>query len=79
MMSKYVAILHAGEITVHLPHQTGDYATLCGEDGDDDAPCVDLMEVDVPKGRKVDCRICLNIWKVAILYKISDFDLKKIG
>jgi hypothetical protein len=71
---KYVAILHDGVISVHLPHPTGNYATICGDDGDDPAPEVDSVEVDVPKGAKVDCEHCKNIWKVAMLYTAKDFD-----
>jgi hypothetical protein len=72
-MSKYVAILHEGVTTIHLPHSTGDYATLCGEDGDDPMPDVDSVEIDVPKGAKVDCRHCLGIWQVCKKYTAKDF------
>jgi hypothetical protein len=73
-MSKYVAILHDGVITIHLPHRTGDYATLCNEDGDDPMPEVDLVEVDVPKGSKVNCVSCIGIWQVCKKYTIKDFE-----
>ena len=72
-MSKYVAILHDGEIKIHLPHTNGNYATLCGEDGDDPNPHVDSKEINVPKGAKVDCAECLHIWQVCRRFTPKDF------
>lgn len=72
-MAKYVAVLHDGVLTVHLPHTTGNYYTLCGEDGDDDDPTVDSIAADVPKGAKVDCWECKRIWELCKSFSAKDF------
>jgi len=72
-MDKYVAILHDGVLTVHLPHTTGNYYTLCGEDGFDDDPSVDSVAADVPEGAKVDCHECKRIWDTCKLFTAKDF------
>jgi hypothetical protein len=71
MEPKYVAVEIDGEISVHLPHQNGNWYTLCGIDGDD--PANSQYTVDVPEGAKVDCISCFRIWNVARKYRISDF------
>lgn len=72
-MKKYVAILHDGEITIHLPCTTGNYATLCGDDGDDPSENVDLVEVDVPTGKKINCSECRRMWYVCKRFTVRDF------
>jgi hypothetical protein len=57
-MTKYFATKTAGVVTVHLPHTSGNYYTLCGEDGDDPSVNVDSVAVDVPKGAKINCPEC---------------------
>jgi hypothetical protein len=71
-MNKYVAILHQGEISIHLPDFSGGYATLCGMDNDSHKS-VDQEMVDVPNSRKVDCVTCFNIWSVSQKFTINDF------
>jgi hypothetical protein len=73
-MSKYVAILHDGKIIVHMPAASGEYYTLCGEDGDDPDASVDSVAVDVPNGARIDCRICKNIWDVCKGFTTKDFN-----
>jgi len=72
-MSKYVAILTGGVVKVHLPHTNGNYATLCGMDGDDPDPVVDQETVSVPKDAKVDCDDCIAIWSVCRQFTARDF------
>jgi hypothetical protein len=70
---KYIAVLSGGVITVHLPHTTGAYATLCCLDGDDDNAAVDQQVVAVPENAKVNCGNCYAIWGVAQSYSWRDF------
>jgi hypothetical protein len=71
-MSKYVAIENDdGEIEIHLPHPTGDYATLCGADGDD--PELGMYPASVPNGAKVNCDACFHIWLTAKPFTAKDF------
>lgn len=74
-MSKFVAILTAGAISVHLPDTTGNYATLCGLDGADEHAAVDQQQAAVPPKAKVTCQHCKNIWAVAKQYRATDFDV----
>lgn len=73
-MKDYVAIKVYGEVKIHLPHTDGNYATLCGEDGDDPNPSVSSCEVEVPKGVKVNCWACIRIWAVCRRFNEKDFD-----
>jgi hypothetical protein len=72
-MSRYVAVKIYGKITVHLPHTTGNYYTLCGLDGNDEDRKVEQITVDVPIGWKVDCEDCIRIWSVCNKYSEKDF------
>ena len=72
-MSKYVAIKIGGLVTVHLPHTTGDYLTLCGLDGDDPDSAVAQQMVDAPQGDRVDCVECWNIFCVCKRFTARDF------
>ena len=71
-MTKYVAVLLDGELTIHLPHTDGNYYTLCGLDGMDES--VGQEVADVPKGAKVDCKECHNIWLLAKGFSAKDFE-----
>ena len=71
MKSKYVAVEIGGKISVHLPHATGNYYTLCGIDADD--PFLSMRSIDVPDGVKVDCLACFQMWDVARKFELSDF------
>jgi hypothetical protein len=72
-ISRYVAILHDGEIRVHIPDRTGNYATLCGMDGDDPDPMVDQMQVPVPPRKKIDCDDCFRLYMECKKYNLKDF------
>lgn len=75
-MRDVVAIHHADEdaVIVHAgPADTGgDYATLCGLDGDD--PGADQRTVPVPRGgrARIDCDHCCGIIKKAWTYTARD-------
>lgn len=71
MKSRLVTIDCDGEIEVHLPPAMGDYATLCGMDGDD--PAIGLLTKETPSGSKVGCDTCKAIWKLARSFHGSAF------
>jgi len=73
-MSKYVAVKIDDEIQIHLPHTTGNYYTLCGLDGADEAASVNQSTVNVPKGAKVNCVECLHIWELCKQFSAKDFE-----
>jgi hypothetical protein len=75
MKKQYFATITAGVVTVHLPHTSGNYYTLCGEDGDDPSKNIDSVATDVPKGAKINCVECRRIWEVCKPYTNKDFDL----
>lgn len=72
-MSKYIAVRMNDEVIVHLPGAIGDYATLCGLDGNDDSRSVDQHPTDVPRNAKVNCAHCSALWKTARRYSAKDF------
>ena len=73
-MVKYVAIITSGELEIHLPHQNGTSATLCGLDGDDPNSAVQQEWTEVPKGAKVNCRLCWSIFQTCKDFTVRDFD-----
>ena len=75
-MNRFVAVLIDGELTIHLPDVSGNYATLCGIDGDDPDYTVNQIPACVPRGAKVNCRFCGKIFELAKLYSEDDFDNK---
>lgn len=69
-----VTIEDDGEPATHIKYDiTGGYLTLCGFDGDD-AEC-GQKEVETPKGAKVDCWRCIEIWKRCQQWRKSDFSM----
>lgn len=70
-MAKYVAVKTNEGITIHFPHPTGNYDTLCNMDGDD--PKLGHYLVPVPKGERVNCDECFRIWLTAQTFTIDDF------
>lgn len=73
-MNKYIAIKIDDIITVHAAGDPGGgYDSLCGIDSDD--PGIGHSEVDVPKGSKINCSICLNIFTAWEQFKKSDFEI----
>lgn len=71
-MSKFAGVIVEGELTIHANDASGSYFTLCGLDGDD--PGTEQSVADVPRGRKINCAACRNIWLVAKLYHATDFE-----
>ena len=74
-MSKYVAIEIDGELTIHAHDTTGNYATLCGVDGDDDHCAVGQKTVSLPRGRKINCKQCKGLFDAVKKYRQSDFEI----
>jgi len=76
---KLVTIICDGVTDVHLPHPDGTYATLCGMDGDDYddtgvfGGAVDQRTVKTPRGAKVSCRKCWDIWSHASQFTVGVF------
>ncbi len=62
---KLVTIRCNGKTETHLPHHNGNYATLCGMDGDDDHYIVSQSTISTPKGAKVNCKDCFDVWDLA--------------
>ena len=69
-----VAIEIEGDLTVHIPGASGNYATLCGLDGNDDHEDVQQRTVELPSGSKINCKDCKAIWLVAKGYQSNDFE-----
>ena len=76
-MSRYVAIVTGGEMSIHFPHTTGNYATLCGVDGDDLHSSVDQKTVGVPAGRRVNCVDCVGIFDTIKSFREKDIERRK--
>ena len=73
MEMRYVAVKTDGRVTVHMPHENGNYYTLCGMGGDDPDRSVDQEIALVPSGAKIDCLDCFQLWNVSRKYRIDDF------
>lgn len=73
---EFVAVDVGGDVKVHLPDTTGNYATLCGMDGDDPHSSVGQKMAELPKRAKVDCVTCWNIWKLCRDYRAGDFKVE---
>jgi hypothetical protein len=71
---KFVGVMVAGALTVHMASTNANHATLCGMDGDDPHSAVDQRPTSVPRGKKINCKNCLAIWQVAKQYRASDFE-----
>lgn len=72
--ARRVAIICDGERIVHAVDTTGNYATLCGMDGNDPHGAVS-QSLDRLKGdnEKITCRQCWAIWAAAKQYRRTDF------
>jgi hypothetical protein len=52
-----------GKTETHFPNFGSDeYATACGLDGDDPNEMVDQKIIQTPKGAKVNCSLCAEIF-----------------
>ena len=69
----FVGVEVAGVKQTHLPHPTGQYATLCGMDRDDPDPSV--AQRPVSPGLAVDCNECRMIFVLCKRYGPKDFSL----
>ncbi len=78
--SRLVTIECDGVVETHLPHMDGNYATLCGLDGNDYDEYgvfdngVNQKTVRTPRGAKVDCEHCYAIWVEAHKFSKDVFD-----
>lgn len=70
-MSALITINCQGDIRVHLPG-TGNYATVCGLDGDD----VDQETLPTRRGARVDCDECREFWNHCRSFKPRHFEVK---
>ncbi len=70
-----VGIWCAGRLEVHATDPTGNYATLCGMDGDDpdDAVQQSPAAAKVTKNDHINCKQCYTIWRHAQQYCAKDF------
>jgi hypothetical protein len=69
--NRYVAVEVEGEVFVHAHDATGNYATLCGLDGDD--PRAGQRPAQVPLGAKISCHTCQKIIVMSRKYTKKDF------
>lgn len=77
-MNKGITVIDDGEKLTHLPCAAGDYATLCGLDGNDfpvrgGRADVDQRTVETPDGQKITCKHCWAIWNECKAWRVSDF------
>lgn len=68
-MKRFVQVESDGAIETHANTALGEYATLCGLDGDDEAAGQRLIG-DGPKG-KINCRDCIAIIRAAKEYHLT--------
>jgi hypothetical protein len=74
---RYVAIEQDGKIEVHAEGVNGNYATLCGMDGNDSK--VGQKTTAVGIGWRINCPYCIGLIREAKTYREKDFhrDLRK--
>lgn len=70
LAEKFVAVRSDGVVAVHAADCAGNYATLCGMDGDDSG--ADQEPAELPKRPKVNCATCIQIIEHARSYRKSD-------
>lgn len=79
-MAEPIVTIKAFEGTrTHFVHPNGEYATICGMDGDDDNEAVMQETIDTPKGAKVDCEHCIAIFDQCKKYSERNIDRSKKG
>lgn len=70
-MGKLVALIIEGIRGVHADQAGGgNYATLCGQSGDDDGDTGTIVPVE--RGDKIDCDKCTAIIRAAKHYRETD-------
>jgi hypothetical protein len=72
---RFVAVVVDGDYAVHATDVTGNYASLCGLDGDDGVQ----LTVELPKMPKVTCLRCLAIVAWSKTYKRSELGGRDAG
>lgn len=76
---KYVTVIAERVVNTHFPDVSGNYATLCGMDGNDPDPTTDQITIETPRGAKVDCDRCISIFDLIHEYGERDIDRTKDG
>ena len=71
MTRGYVAVEQDGMVEVHASGVIGDYATLCGMDGDDLS--VGQRPAPIQIGARINCPYCIPIIRAAKKYRERDF------
>ena len=69
-----VALRVEGKTEIHAVDTNGNYATLCGVDGDDDL--LEQESIDLPKRAAITCETCYSIYRLARELRASDFSIK---
>lgn len=71
MSDRLVALVVDGKLEVHASGDVGagDYASLCGLDGDDH----DQKRADLPPGARIDCEQCRSMWQAWRTFSAGDF------
>jgi hypothetical protein len=71
MTRGYIAVEQDGVVEVHASGVIGDYATLCGMDGDDLS--VGQRPAPLQIGARINCQHCILIIRTAKKYRERDF------
>lgn len=69
-----MAVLIDNAVSIHIHHENGNSATLCGLDGDDEDKSVNQRVINVPPGSKIDCCQCIAIFDKVRRYRESDLN-----
>lgn len=72
MREDIIAVSRYGEVEVHFKDRTGNYATLCGMDGNDNSNLVGQETVELPHGAKVNCDECARLFYYVRSLSASD-------
>ncbi len=67
-MKQRIVLTGSGEREIHAADTTGNYATLCGLDGEENETGT------LRKGERINCHQCIAIWLECKLYYVRDFD-----
>lgn len=72
---KLIQIDCEGRREVHAASANGDYATLCGLDGND--PAIGQTGTSFVSNAQINCPQCRAIWETARLYRPRDFSRRR--
>ena len=70
-----VAVEIDGVVDTHIKYFSGEYATLCGLDGNDTHPSVNQRPAKT--GDKVTCSLCHSIYQQCTRFRAGDFAVKQ--